>query len=69
MIPARGADDICRDIPGSCHAAAPRRAGHADLRAGHEYVRHGALALLAALDVRTGKLFASTRTPPASPHS
>ncbi len=26
----------------------------------HEYVRHGALALLAGLDVRTGKVFAST---------
>ena len=26
----------------------------------HEYVRHGALALLAALDVRTGKVFAAT---------
>ena len=26
----------------------------------HEYVRHGALALLAALDVHTGKVFAST---------
>ena len=26
----------------------------------HEYVRHGALALLARLDVHTGKVFAST---------
>ena len=26
----------------------------------HEYVRHGALALLAGLEVRTGKVFAST---------
>jgi hypothetical protein len=26
----------------------------------HEYVRHGALALLAGLDVHTGKVFAST---------
>jgi len=26
----------------------------------HEYVRHGALALLAGLDVRTGQVFAST---------
>jgi hypothetical protein len=26
----------------------------------HEYVRHGALVLLAALDVRTGNVFAST---------
>jgi transposase len=34
------------------------------VRAEHEYARHGALALLAALDVRTGKVFAST--PPAT---
>ena len=30
------------------------------MRVEHEYVRHGALALLAALDVHTGKVFAST---------
>jgi transposase len=30
------------------------------MRVEHEYVRHGALALLAALDVRTGKVFAAT---------
>ena len=30
------------------------------MRVEHEYVRHGALALLAALDVRTGKVFATT---------
>ena len=30
------------------------------VRVEHEYVRHGALALLAALDVRTGKVFAAT---------
>src|SRR5580704_14556416 len=30
------------------------------VRVAHEYVRHGALALLAALDVRTGKVFAAT---------
>jgi transposase len=30
------------------------------VRVEHEYVRHGALALLAALDVRTGKVLAST---------
>ena len=30
------------------------------MRAGHEYVRHGALALLAALDVHTGTVFAAT---------
>ena len=30
------------------------------VRVEHEYVRHGALALLAGLDVHTGKVFAST---------
>jgi hypothetical protein len=30
------------------------------VRVEHEYVRHGALALLAGLDVRTGQVFAST---------
>ena len=30
------------------------------VRVEHEYVRHGALALLAGLDVQTGKVFAST---------
>jgi hypothetical protein len=34
------------------------------VRVEHEYVRHGALALLAALDVRTGTVFAAT--PPAT---
>jgi transposase len=34
------------------------------VRVEHEYVRHGALALLAALDVHTGKVFAAT--PPAT---
>jgi transposase len=44
---------------GRCRPTAP--AGHGKpVRAGHEYVRHGALALLAALDVRAGKVFAST---------
>ena len=37
----------------------PARPGK-PVRAGHEYVRHGALALLAALDVHTGKVFAAT---------
>jgi transposase len=37
-------------------AAAPGR----PVRVEHEYERHGALALLAGLDVRTGKVFAST---------
>jgi transposase len=36
--------------------AAPGR----PVRVEHEYVRHGALALLAGLDVHTGKVFAST---------
>jgi hypothetical protein len=30
------------------------------MRVEYEYVRHGALALLAVLDVRTGKVFAAT---------
>jgi hypothetical protein len=30
------------------------------VRVEHEYVHHGALALLAGLDVHTGKVFAST---------
>jgi hypothetical protein len=30
------------------------------MRVEHEYVRHGALALLAALDVHTGTVFAAT---------
>ena len=37
-------------------AAAPGRPARVE----HEYVRHGALALLAGLDVHTGKVFAST---------
>lgn len=36
--------------------AAPGR----PVRVEHEYVRHGALALLAGLDIRTGQVFAST---------
>jgi transposase len=36
--------------------AAPGRPGRVE----HEYVRHGALALLAGLDVHTGEVFAST---------
>jgi hypothetical protein len=42
-----------------CHATSPPRRGR-PVRVEHEYQRHGALALLAALDVRTGKVFAST---------
>ena len=44
---------------GRCRPTAPARPGK-PVRAGHEYVRHGALALLAALDVHTGKVFAAT---------
>jgi transposase len=41
-----------------CHATAPPGRGR-PARVEHEYRRAGALALLAALDVRTGKVFAS----------
>ncbi len=44
---------------GRCHPTAPAAPGR-PMRVEHEYVRNGALALLAALDVRTGKVFAST---------
>jgi transposase len=44
---------------GCCRPTAPARPGK-PVRAGHEYVRHGDLALLAALDVHTGKVFAAT---------
>ena len=44
---------------GRCRPAAPATRGK-PVRAGHEYVRHGALALLAALDVHTGNVFAAT---------
>ena len=44
---------------GRCHPTAPAAPGK-PVRVEHEYVRHGALALLAALDVHTGKVFAST---------
>ena len=42
-----------------CHATGPPGRGR-PVRVEHEYQRAGALALLAALDVRTGKVFAST---------
>jgi hypothetical protein len=42
-----------------CHATGPPGRGR-PVRVEHEYDRAGALALLAALDVRTGKVFAST---------
>jgi transposase len=44
---------------GRCHPTAPAAPGK-PARVEHEYVRHGALALLAALDVRTGTVFATT---------
>jgi transposase len=46
-----------------CHPTAPPGPGR-PARVEHEYKRAGALALLAALDVRTGKVFASC--PPAT---
>ena len=44
---------------GRCRPTAPAGPGR-PVRVEHEYQRNGALALLAALDVRTGKVFAST---------
>src|SRR5579863_2362738 len=44
---------------GRCRPTAPAARG-TPVRIEHEYVRHGALALLAALDVHTGKVFAAT---------
>ena len=44
---------------GRCRPTAPA-ARSTPVRVEHEYVRHGALALLAALDVHTGKVFAAT---------
>jgi transposase len=44
---------------GRCRPTVPAARG-TPMRVEHEYVRHGALALLAALDVHTGKVFAST---------
>jgi transposase len=42
-----------------CHPTSPPGPGR-PIRVEHEYERQGALALLAALDVHTGKVFAST---------
>ena len=42
-----------------CRPTVPAGRGR-PVRVEHEYVRHGALALLAALDVHTGKVFAAT---------
>jgi transposase len=44
---------------GRCRPTVPAARG-TPVRVEHEYVRHGALALLAALDVRTGKVWAAT---------
>jgi hypothetical protein len=44
---------------GRVHEAMPAVPGK-PVRVEHEYVRHGALALLGGLDVQTGKVFAST---------
>jgi transposase len=44
---------------GRCRPTVPAGRGR-PVRVEHEYVRHGALALLAALDVHTGKVFAAT---------
>jgi DDE superfamily endonuclease len=44
---------------GRCSPTSPAARG-TPVRVEHEYVRHGALALLAALDVHTGKVFAAT---------
>jgi transposase len=44
---------------GRCRPTAPAGPGK-PVRVEHEYVRHGALALLAALDVHTGTVFAAT---------
>jgi transposase len=44
---------------GRCHPTLPAAPGR-PVRVEHEYVRNGALALLAAFDVHTGKVFAST---------
>lgn len=44
---------------GRCHPTLPAAPGR-PARVEHEYVRNGALALLAAFDVHTGKVFAST---------
>jgi len=46
-----------------CRPTTPAARGK-PVKVEHEYVRHGALALLAALDVHTGKVFAAT--PPAT---
>ncbi len=46
-------------VRGRIHETMPAAPGR-PARVEHEYVRHGALALLAGLDVHTGQVFAST---------
>jgi hypothetical protein len=46
---------------GRIHQTLPAAPGR-PVRVEHEYVRHGALALLAGLDVHTGQVFAATPT-------
>ena len=53
---------------GRCHPTAPAAPGK-PVRVEHEYVRHGALALLAGLDVHTGKYSPPPRRPPGSSRS
>ncbi len=54
---------------GRCHATCPPGRGQ-PMRVEHEYVRHGALALLAGLDVHTGKVCRlHPRPPPGSSRS
>ena len=56
VIPGKGRHIQARE---RCHRTVPAAPGRV-MRVEHEYVRHGALALLAGLDVHTGKVFAST---------
>lgn len=50
----------CIQARSRCRPTVPAARG-TPVRVEHEYVRHGALALLGALDVGTGKVFAATR--------
>ena len=63
LAPAPSADYLRRQAvdpgPRSLPPDHPGRPGK-PVRVEHEYVSHGALALLAGLDVHTGKVFAAT---------
>ncbi len=48
---------------GRCHPTAPATRGN-PVRVEHEYVRHGALVLLAGLDVQTARCSPPPRRPP-----